>query len=149
MTLYHLNDVLAGTAIGDWLRVITTDLVNRDEIAWNLIQITFSSYHIHGIFMTEEKYAIYFQVIKCYNNQIFNRLGEKFFVYLYHFVIGKYGHLNESESYKTDIEVAIRKINSGENHTLSISPDPARTAIPYPGLVFTDESGTTLIFRGE
>ena len=149
MALYHLNDVLAGTAIGDWLRVITTDLVNRDEIAWNLIQITFSVYHVHGIFMTGEKYASYLKVIKCYNNQIFNRLGEKFFIYLYHFVIGKYGHLNESESYKKEIEVAIRKINSGERHTLSITHDPVLTAVPYPGLVFTDESATTLVCRGE
>ena len=138
MTIYYLNEVIAGTPIGDWLSVITQDSVDRDEIAWTLIQIAFSFYHIHGIFMTGALFDVYFKVLQMYDKQIYDLLGDNFFIYLYHYVIGKYGHLNESESFREAIQKAVNKVHENAHYKLELTPKAAHTDVPYPGRIINE-----------
>ena len=64
-----------------------------------------------------------------------DQIGSAFFIYLYHAVVGLYGHLPPTESYLTVIQDIANTIYLGNESTFTFTLASHLREIPYPDLL--------------
>ena len=88
-----------------------------------------------GTFHEEEDHEILMSVAACYGGYGVDRLGSAFFMYLYHAVVGLYGHLPHTKSYVTVVEDIANTIYFGHEPTFTFTPASHLRKIPYPNII--------------
>ena len=131
----YCNLVVGGRPLSMWLIGYADTPLERNTLSWALIHICFGIYHMFGPFHEEEDHEILMSVAACYGGYGVERLGSAFFIYLYHAVVGLYGHLPPTESYLTVVQDIANTVYIGNTTTFTFTPASHLREIPYPDIL--------------
>lgn len=142
ITNSYTQFVVAGKALDEWLT--TGDNLRKNVKAWLLIQLCFGFYHEYGPFLVEEDVVM---LLECANSlPTFYRetIQMDFMILLYHWVVGKYGHIPANESYQDEVDMIRTQLENGSAAVFFLFPSQTRNAIPCPHVTLeTTEEDTT------
>ena len=133
LVINYLDNIIAGRTLDSWILAYNPAQNSRNKIAWTLIHVCFACYHIFADpFVTTDEFEVITEVIEMFAPGILDITGHTFSLYLYHFVVGKYGHLPEEQAYLPVVRMAVDQAHMGHLANYHFNPDAAQYAIPYP-----------------
>ena len=97
------------------------------------MHICFAFYHICGPFLVPDEIELKIIVVGRYHEDLDAVMGPQFFVYLYGYVMGQYGHIYPEEIYHLYIQHVIEQLSEvQEVQVVNLVPNSTLNAIPYP-----------------
>lgn len=78
---------------------------------------------------------ILFVIVEKYNNDLAEGLGPQVICYIYHFSVGRHGHVNANQGYGDVVYNTITALESEEQVEIVTDIHIHHKAIPHPGMV--------------
>ena len=136
----YLQESVAGKSMSEWLQNVPISDAERNILAWKLTHVCLSYYKkeyrgINTVVAYEnliEDLEMYF---KCVHRNIFDHINDALPFFLYHYVIGKYGHVSIDKSFKQELDTITQEMMSmEENDAIPLLPfaDNEHTFPPRP-----------------
>lgn len=141
---FYLQLVIAGETLTTWLQDVTPEPYARSVLCWALIHTCYGYYHAFGPFcVTAEDFDLLSVIIDRIELSpnvenlpapLSEAIGYNFICYLYHWVVGAYGHLSPNQSYADDIRNIVTALAEEEQMDVSLIlvPRPTHTLFPFP-----------------
>lgn len=130
---------IGGAPLGHWLDEVMIDIANaglppvdRNLLAWELIHICLSFFHLHGLFITQGEFDVLVSLLTYHSSCVGELLGYTNIFYLYSYVVAMFGYLPTSASYSPIVQDAIDALANGDVPQISLPPNPPTASIPYP-----------------
>lgn len=130
----YLQRIVAGKSIYDWLTT-GNQFHSRNVQVWYLIHICLSFYFEYGPFINADDFGIMDRITRCIPAAFQKQLPTNFLEYLYHWVVGTYGHVNYYQTYMLEIVEAREHLEGGQTYVLFLPPLESKDAIPFPVFV--------------
>ncbi|PXF45279.1 hypothetical protein BWQ96_04978 [Gracilariopsis chorda] len=130
-----LSLVIAGKSIESWgVKLVQSH--DHPGYMWNLMHVCLGYYYIVGSFIeTTEQFEILVKIVKRIQPALsvtFKDEFLEFLVFYYCFTVGKFGHSEEKNTFKSEVATALTKLENNQPLVIDFIPNIDRFIVPYP-----------------
>ena len=112
----YLELEISGRTLRDWLAPLECEDWEKHRIVWNCFHVGFSVHHTYGQYITRRSHEMLGRLVKRLHLQMVRLRADRTFFFLYHYVVGKYGHLPAAATHEEQVVDYIRLICQPEVH---------------------------------
>ncbi|PXF45048.1 hypothetical protein BWQ96_05189 [Gracilariopsis chorda] len=130
-----LSLVIAGKSIESWgVKLVQSH--DHPGYMWNLMHVYLGYYYIVGPFIeTTEQFEILVKIVKRIQPALSVTVNDEFLeflVFYYCFTVAKFGHLEEKNTFKSEVATALTKLENNQPLVIDFIPNIDRLIVPYP-----------------
>lgn len=130
----YISIEICGRRIADWLENTTTDTNEKQVLAHYVIHICLCFRRLQGRLILPNTLPLLGELLFRFDNGRLGDLTASFIEGMYHFVLGRYGHLTElSPNYLSAVSPAYFNLTTRRSNVFyAFTPDLTYRLIPYP-----------------